>query len=397
MRLKAHLRESLANLLSAKMRSFLAILGVLVGTASVVALVSGGQLATEHALAQFKELGTDLLAVTLQDISREQTKEGDKEGESQQLIQVVDHLKEVEASAPYAVDFSPILYDGKQMRGNIVGATESLQKILKLKLFQGRFISDLDEKQSFCVLGYALYEKLLALGMFEVLDQQIQVGDRYFTVVGVLQKTSENMFFLVDVNNSLIIPAFASLSLNNYVSLNNIIFKLKPGQDIAKIKESLSENLTQNFSQKKVFFRSPQEIINSMKRQNDTFTLLLGFIGSIALIVGGIGVMNIMLVSVVERRREIGVRMAVGAKRRDIQIMFLTEAVVLTLFGGLVGVIIGEAVAFMTAMISEWEFHLYIFPLLVGFFVSALVGIFFGFYPARKASLLDPIETLRAE
>ena len=134
-----------------------------------------------------------------------------------------------------------------------------------------------------------------------------------------------------------------------------------------------------------------------MKKQNETFTLLLGFIGSIALIVGGIGVMNIMLVSVVERRREIGVRMAVGAKRRDIQLMFLTEAVVLTLFGGLMGVITGEAVALFTALISQWTFHLYILPLVVGFFVSALVGIFFGFYPARKASLLDPIETLRSE
>jgi putative ABC transport system permease protein len=397
MLIKTHLRESLSNLLSAKLRSFLAILGVLVGTASVVALVSGGQLATEHALAQFKELGTDLLAVTLQDMSREQPKDADKEGESERIKNVVSHLKNVELSAPYAVDFSAIHYDGQQIRGSIVGATEALQTILKLKVSQGRFISDLDQKESYCVLGYSLYKKLVAMGMFEVLGQHILLGDHFFTVIGVLQKTPENMFFLVDVNNSIVVPAFAALSLNNYVTLNNIVFKLKADQDITQIKNSITEVFSDYFPQKKTFFRSPQEIINSMKKQNETFTLLLGFIGSIALIVGGIGVMNIMLVSVVERRREIGVRMAVGAKRRDIQLMFLTEAVVLTLFGGLMGVITGELVALMVAFISRGTFHLYILPLVVGFFVSALVGIFFGFYPARKASLLDPIETLRSE
>ncbi len=397
MRIKAHLRESLGNLLSAKLRSFLAILGVLVGTASVVALISGGQLATEHALAQFKELGTDLLAITLQDASRDQAKDTDKDGDAEKLDNLVQSIKEVELAAPYAIDFTSIYYEGNQLRGNIVGATENLKTILKLKLVMGRFISDLDEKQNYGVLGYKIYEALKGLGLFEVLGQQIQVGDRYVTIIGVLEKTPENMFFLVDVNNAIVLPSPAALSLNSYVNLSNIVFKVKEGQEISQIREVLTEKFARIFPDKKIFFRSPQEIINSMKKQNETFTLLLGFIGSIALIVGGIGVMNIMLVSVVERRREIGVRMAVGAKRRDIQIMFLTEAVVLTLFGGLLGVITGEAVAVITALISQWEFHLYIFPLIVGFCVSALVGMFFGFYPARKASLLDPIETLRAD
>jgi len=397
MRIDIHLRESLGNLLSAKLRSFLAILGVLVGTASVVALVSGGQLATEHALAQFKELGTDLLALTIQDNNRENSAGPDRETEAHKVFSLTQQLNNVEVSAPYAIDFSPIHYQGSEIRGNIVGATGSLQTILKLKLLEGRFISDLDEKQPFCVLGYALYQKLLSLGMFEVLDQPLRIGNGYFTVVGILDKTPENMFFLVDINNSVVIPVLTAVTLNSYVNVNNIVFKLKEDQEITPIKDSLTSTLRQAFPDKKFFFRSPQEIINGMKKQNETFTLLLGFIGSIALIVGGIGVMNIMLVSVVERRREIGVRMAVGAKRRDIQLMFLMEAIVLTLFGGLLGVILGEAVAFITALISQWDFHFYLLPLVVGFCVSALVGIFFGFYPARKAALLDPIQTLRSE
>jgi len=124
---------------------------------------------------------------------------------------------------------------------------------------------------------------------------------------------------------------------------------------------------------------------------------LLGFIGSISLFVGGIGVMNIMLVSVSERRREIGIRMAVGARRRHILSMFLTETIALTIFGGVMGIIIGETLSLITAEFSRWRFHMFLMPPIAGFTVSVLVGIFFGFYPAYKASRLDPIETLRAE
>lgn len=397
MKFNSHLRESLANLFSSKLRSFLAILGVLVGTASVVALVSGGQLATEHALAQFKKLGTDLLAVSMQDLDRDSAKKTSKDIETQQLQGLLKSLPMVEASSPYAIDFSSISYHNEQLRGNVVGVTESLMPILKFQLSQGRFISDLDTKEHFCVLGSGLYQKLKSMGMFEVLGEQILVGNEYYSVIGVLEEMAENMFFLVDINNAVFIPAAASLSLNQFVKLNNVVMRLPKDSEIDDIKDTITHKFLEVFPNKKLFFRSPQEIVNSMKQQNETFTLLLGFIGSIALLVGGIGVMNIMLVSVVERRREIGVRMAIGAKRYDIQMMFLTESVVLTLFGGFLGVIIGEAIAFITAIFSGWEFHLYLLPPLIGFCVSALVGIFFGFYPARQASRLDPIQTLRAD
>ncbi|MDQ2994436.1 MAG: ABC transporter permease, partial [Pseudomonadota bacterium] len=338
MRYKSHLRESLSNLLSAKLRSFLAILGVLVGTASVVALVSGGQLATEHALAQFKRLGTDLLAVTMQDLDREPNKKMNKDLEVEQLFTMVNSFKGVDGAAPYAIDFSPVVYEGEPIRSNVVGATASLQPILKLSLHQGRFVSDLDATSRFCVIGFNMYQKLKSLGMFEVLGQQLLVGANYYTVIGILEPTPENMFFLVDINNALFVPVGAALMMSDYARLNNIIFHLPKDSQIDAVKSNITDKFQQTLPGKKLFFRSPQEIVTSMKKQNETFTLLLGFIGSIALVVGGIGVMNIMLVSVVERKREIGVRLAVGARRNDIQLMFLTEAVVLTLFGGFLGV-----------------------------------------------------------
>jgi putative ABC transport system permease protein len=134
-----------------------------------------------------------------------------------------------------------------------------------------------------------------------------------------------------------------------------------------------------------------------MIAQHKIFTLLLGLIGGISLLVGGIGVMNIMLVSVLERRREIGIRLALGARKRDIQALFLSEAVLLALIGGIIGIVAGIIGSFIIAELAHWQFSIFIWPVLVGFSVSVLVGIVFGFYPAHQAAKLDPIETLRME
>lgn len=397
MKLSNHIKESMLNLTSAKLRSFLAILGVLVGTASVVALISGGQLATEYALAQFKRLGTDLLSATIQDASHS--------GESGKVDITADDIKQTVAGnpdildfTPYAIDFSPVVYEGVKARGNLVGIQENLKPIMKIKMTHGRFISDYDGSTRFCVVGAKVADKIIGQDKSgELIGKQIQVGKNYFTIVGVMADTNENMFFLVDINRSVLVPLDAALTLNKYTRINNIVFKLSKDADISKLKSDISKAFSERFAEKKLFFKSPQEIINSMQSQMLTFTLLLGFIGSIALVVGGIGVMNIMLVSVVERRREIGIRLAVGANRHDILLMFLTESIALTLFGGLCGVMLGELAAYLIAHFSGWGFHIYTMPLVVGFGVSAMVGMFFGIYPAYQASKSDPIACLRSD
>ena len=142
-------------------------------------------------------------------------------------------------------------------------------------------------------------------------------------------------------------------------------------------------------------FLSPETIIANMEQQNHIFKLLISFIGGIALFVGGMGVMNIMLVSVTERRQEIGIRIAVGARKQDILYLFLAEAAILTLLGGLTGILLGETVGYLTAKLSHWDYYFVLTPIIIGFLVSFLVGLFFGYYPAQKASQLDPIEILR--
>ena len=380
------------------MRSFLAVLGVLVGTASVVALVSSGELATEHALAQFKALGTNLLAVSL---TQEPTAKGSSQQKSELTPKDVKILAArvagVDRAAGYTNNFPPISYDGKRINGSVIGAGRELQEIIGVDLSKGRFVSSLDGSELFCVVGANVAKTMLEKGVFNPVGKQIKVGDHYFTIVGVAKPWKENMFMYADVNESLIIPVNTSFLIDKNVQITNLIFRLNRNLNLKTVQANILGELKTMVPTMRAFARSPQQLVSSMQRQHRTFTLLLGMIGGISLLVGGIGVMNIMLVSVTERRREIGIRMAIGAKRRDIQKMFLLESVTLTLFGGLVGVIIGVLASLIITEFAHWGFHLFLLPPALGFLVSVMVGIFFGFYPALKASRLDPIETLRGE
>lgn len=395
------IREAFANLFAAKLRSILTLLGVLIGTASVVALVSSGQLATQHALAQFKTLGTDLLAVS---INAQQSGGGGGGGSDSQsshldLSQMPALMKaspDILEIAPYTNYFGQIIYRGTQIDGGIIGATEQLQDVVKIGLSQGRFVSYLDKYSYYCVIGSGIAEKLRAAGGIEPLGQQIQVDKNVYTIIGVAKPWPENMFMFADIDNSLIVPIENSFMLSKYVQIQNIIFKLKPDSNSDLIVAQLTKVINNLIPGQQVFPRSAKQLIASMEKQRATLTLLLSFIGGISLLVGGIGVMNIMLVSVAERRHEIGIRMAIGATGKDIGLMFITEAIVLTVIGGLLGIITGVIISFATAEFSGWGFQFYVLPPLVGFLVSALVGIFSGTYPAYKASKLDPITTLRA-
>ena len=210
----------------------------------------------------------------------------------------------------------------------------------------------------------------------------------FFTIVGIAKPWTPNMFLFADINNGAIVPIRTAFLLQS-AQINEVLFRLIPKPDIPNVQEALTKTLTTILPQKKAEFRNPGQIIDIIAKQRVTFTLLLGAIGGISLIVGGIGVMNIMLVSVVERRREIGIRMAIGARQADILQMFLIESIILTLFGGLAGILFGIGISLILALVSHWSFHLYLFPPLLGFIVSVSVGIVSGFYPAWQASRLD--------
>ncbi len=261
----------------------------------------------------------------------------------------------------------------------------------------GRFISDLDHYQPFCVIGDGLYQQIKQSSLINPVGQQIQVAQTIFTIVGVAAPWPENNFVYANIDNSVILPMESALMLSRYAVINNIIMKLTENASSDVVQVNIENYLKQTLPDKKFFFRSAKELVKRMAKQSEILTVFLGLIGGVSLLVGGIGIMNIMLVSVVERRREIGIRLAVGATRRDIRSLFLAEAIMLSMAGGLLGVVMGILIAYIIALFWHWEFTLFLLPPLIGFTVSAATGVFFGFYPAHKASQWDPIQALRMD
>lgn len=398
MKFKMQLHEALSNLLVSKLRSFLALLGVLVGTASVVAMVSGGNLATQAALQELTRLGTNLLSVSIysQNNNQQSAANTPKPMSYQAVMATPSKVHGVTLVGPYSQIYSQMSFHGQVLSGGIVGVTQDLQKIVGIRLKEGRFISDLDGYSMKCVIGNSLYKSIRQHTGEDLLNTQIQVGSQFCTVVGVMDQWQPNSFMYTDLNYSLLMPLKASMVISKYATISDIVFRLQKNLNIAQVKATVQEYIKLHTSNMSLFFMSPQQLIDSAKKQSDILTLFLAFIGSISLLVGGIGVMNIMLVSVVERKREIGIRKAVGARSKDIVSLFLIESVLLSLTGGVLGVVLGVITTYIIALFKGWHFTIFIMPITAGFCVSVLCGVFFGIYPAYKASRLDPIEALHS-
>ena len=399
MTLSDHLRHALLNFMASKLRSCLAMLGILVGTAAVVALISSGKLATQTALAQFKAMGTDLLAVTVYQQTDAQPRHQASGGKAQISLalwrQFPTLIPAIIDIAPYSTAYQPISFDGYPMTGPIIGADNALARIMHIDLARGHFISFLESFERNCVIGDQLAQKLNRISFGDPIGKQLQIGQTLYSIVGVARPWKENSFFNEDVNQAVIIP-IAGLALVSQASqINNAILLLNPNEPIDTVIESIKKTITKQAPKLSVFTRSAKQIIRGMENQGRIFTLLLSTIGGISLVVGGIGIMNVMLVAVSERKQEIGIRKALGATQQQIQALFLMEAVLLSIVGGALGIIIGLSATWVIAKMNHWPFILYSMPLLTGFAVSVAIGIFFGYYPARRAAKLDPVISLR--
>ncbi len=399
MTLQNHARQALLNLMAAKLRSFLAVLGILVGTAAVVALINCSQLATEKALAQFKALGTNLLAISVFQSNNKDT--SGAKGRDDIPIQIwrlfPAMVPAIQKIAPYNTAYQPISFQGKSVTGVVIGADESLASIIHIELASGRFVSFVESFEQVCVIGDGIARQLQQVSSDPPIGKQIRIGEALYTIIGVTRPWHENGFFNEDVNQAVIIPVKGMAMLSKDAKINNAVVLLAPDSQIDSIISQVRQLISTQAPKLNLFVRSAKQIITSMESQGRIFTLLLGVIGGISLLVGGIGIMNVMLVSVSERKKEIGIRKAVGAKKRDIQTLFLVEAVMLSLSGGFLGVITGSLITWIIAWFSQWPFTLYVIPPVAGFAVSVVTGIFFGFYPALRASRLEPAVSLRSE
>lgn len=392
-----HGHQAIMTIMASKLRSFLAVLGILVGTAAIVALISCSQLATEKALAEFKSLGTNLIAVSVFQQETPASKSDKTDIPLNVWREFPSSVPEVLHVAPYNSAYQPISFQGKNLSGALIGADETLASTLHLELEEGHFVSFVESYEHFCVIGSHIAEQLKQLNLDDPVGQQLRIGQALYSVIGVLKPWTENEFFNGDINQSVIIPIKGMLLINKDVKVNNAIMRLKQNINIDEVIAKIKYTIAIHSPKLTVFVRSAKQIIASMESQGQIFTLLLAVVGGISLLVGGIGVMNVMLVSVNERKKEIGIRKAVGAKNSDIQALFLIESIMLSLLGGVLGVIIGLLVTWAIAWFSHWPFKIYSMPPLAGFGVSVFTGIFFGFYPARRAARLQPVASLRSE
>ncbi|GAB6059304.1 ABC transporter permease [Desulfonatronum parangueonense] len=396
MMLKANLREAARSLIAAKQRSILALLGIVIGIGSVIALVSTGALAQRETLRQFMEMGTDLMTIQVEQ-SRGDRGSTPPSFSLEEALALPELLPTIRAVAPYASAFGELRREGQRISIPLLGVTEAFFEMNKLELDQGRFISDLDVLMSHAVLGGNLARRLHGQGMILDVGEHVYFDNRKLIVTGILRPAAMGAMRPYEAGEGMMLPVTTVLRISPQNNIRTIMARLEPGITASQATVEVQAHFAGPPRPRQIRVTSPEQIIEHMERQSRMFTLLLGAIGSISLVVGGVGVMNVMLVSVSERRREIGIRRALGAQKRDIQWQFLIESVLLSLVGGVLGILIGVGASYGIAHYSGWQFELVHGALVLGVGVSAAVGIFFGYYPARQAAALNPIQALRSE
>jgi putative ABC transport system permease protein len=402
--LKIALRAIGAN----KMRSILTVLGVMIGVASVIAVVSLVQGMQYKISSDLQNIGSNFFEVY--------PDPGEERNPFLQKLPdlTIDDAEAVRKSTPAIRQFTPIYIANAQMKygdarhqAMLYGVSDSYQEVVNHWVEHGRFFTPLDTetKKRVCVIGIEVAEKL-NLGTTPI-TKQIQIDGNGFTVVGVFEKKGGT--FGNNQDNVIAIPFSTATAIYGTENMKKLVvaFQLRPGSDLDLAKEQVTDVLRTRHHLKKGErndFRilAQEEILKTISTILMNTTMVMGAVVGIALLVGGIGIMNIMLVSVTERTREIGIRKSIGARRQDVLLQFLIEAIVLSGLGGGVGVLGGYTLANAARLfIRKWldlpPVHTPIWAIVVAFGFCALLGIIFGIYPAAKASRLDPIEALRYE
>ncbi len=388
-------------ILANKVRSALTMLGVIIGVMAVILLVSIGEGARQYIYEELGTLGTNLLIVVPGKTSTKGGFHPPAAGTVRKLV--YDDAVALRKRANYLSDAVPIMFGTGKIKylnlsrdTSVVGCTEEYFRVRNLSVEIGTFISsaDVDTKRRVIVLGRTVKRELF--GDTNPLGKMVTLSDARYRIIGVMEKKGVALGF--DIDDIVFIPTTSAQELFDTDSLFQIVTKVKRAEDISKAEEQVRDILIKRHSNKEDFtIVSQDEMISVMGKVLNIMTGVLAGIAGISLLVGGIGIMNIMLVSVKERTREIGLRKAVGARRRDVMIQFLIEAVSLSLFGGLLGIGAGIGIAFLIPRFTFLPTKISLWSVMIAFIFSASVGIFFGVYPARKAATLDPIQALRYE
>jgi putative ABC transport system permease protein len=384
------------------LRSFLTVLGIIIGVGAVIAMVTVGNGTTAKVTADLAKLGSNLLFVSPGQFGPGRASSDAKPFNIRDIEAMRAQLLSVRAVAPIGQKTVTVIF-GTESRNTVVTGTDNDYFITQdWELKQGRtfFDGEVRAGRAACVIGQTVREKLF--GLADPIGQNMRVNNVSCEVVGILESKGQSSFG-TDMDDTILMPirAFQRRIAGN-TDVSRVYVSAKDGADTAKVQADIERLLRErrNITATKeddFSVRDMRQIVQTTAGTTAVLTGLLGAVAAVSLLVGGIGVMNIMLVSVTERTREIGIRLAIGALEEQVLLQFLVEAVVLSLFGGFIGILVGLGLAGLATSALKVPFLVDPSIILLAFGFSALVGIVFGYFPARRAARLDPIEALRHE
>lgn len=399
------LKIALKALNNNKLRCFLTMLGIIIGVASVITMLAIGQGSKNSIKDQISEMGSNMIMVHPGSMQRGGVRQS---ADDMQSLQVSDY--EALQNLPGVAAISPSVNSGGQLvNGNnnypstIYGITPDYLDIRKLKVKEGSMFTEHDIKSAakVCVLGKTVVDNLFPNGEDPV-GKVIRFGKIPMTVIGVLESKGTNSMGQ-DQDDVVLAPyttVMKRILAIDYIQglFASAVDESQTDETIETITEVLrAQHKLKDGEEDDFEIRSQQELSEMMNSTSDMMTVLLACIAGISLLVGGIGIMNIMFVSVTERTREIGLRMSIGARGIDILSQFLIEAVIISVTGGIIGILLGVVASWLVTVIAHWPVYIQMYSVALSFAVCTITGVFFGWYPAKKASGLDPIEAIRYE
>ena len=403
------LEETYSSLISNKVRTGLTMLGIVIGIASVIAMVSVGSGVTSGVTSNIESLGSNLL--TIRPGASQSSSRGQVSGErgSQQTLKPadVDVIKNVSGVAYVSPEIQSRYQIVAQSTGNnsnstVIGCVSDYATVHNMSVQQGNFVSDQNESSSskVAVIGATVMTDLFGddASAADVIGDAIKINKIQFKIIGVLTAKGGTSFSSTD--EMIFVPLSVmqkSLAGHEYFSSISVNVANKDQMDNVSAEITTALMIKHNVATADFSIQNQADLLSSLSSVTTMLTLFLASVAGISLVVGGIGIMNMMLTSVTERTREIGLKKSIGARKKDISSQFLAESIVLTFVGGFIGIVLGWIVAVLISKFAGINAQVSIQSVLIAFGVSALIGIIFGYYPSRRAASLNPIEALRYE
>ncbi len=412
MHYRENIQLAISGLTDHKMRSFLTMLGIIFGVASVIAMLSIGEGAKREAIAKYQDLGVNNIIIRekkLSDAELEEVRIKFSQGlslrDAEAIREIVPGIGKIASQAEINTE---VKYSDKSVKSTIIGITPDHLGMMNYQLKSGEFITpeQYDSKRKVCVLGAGVAASLF--GYEDPIGKMIKIEDQWLEVSGVLQSKAlftETVGELAarDLNTDVYVPLSMFLgrfSRENPLAseIQQITAQIDNSGQLLEASKLIGEILKRHhFNNEDYNIVIPYELLKQEEKERQIYNFLLGAIAAISLIVGGIGIMNIMLATVMERTREIGIRRAIGARKADIMSQFVSEAVAISIAGGIIGVILGVTLSLVVSLFTDITTSIRLYSIVIAFAFSVIVGISFGYLPAKNAANLKPVDSIRYE